>query len=194
MYKKWAPLIRTLLALVIGGFHKDHQLSPTSFSWLTWPFPSGKVEQQHFILLSSCGTQKTRGIWRQVLPKMCWKRFPLTAQVTAICVLLWHPCSRASLCGQSQGLWVMLGELLSPPATVKPEYAGRGSAAQPQLWDGMETCWPPVLVLIFRVGYRVCFQCIKMKQPGVILLMQTANCSPARLACEVCHLVLLMAF
>lgn len=164
--KKCASLIRTFLALAIGGCHKDHQLSPTSFFRLTWPFPSSKVEQQHFILLSDCGTQKTRGIWRQMLPKMCWKRFLLTAQVTAIWVLLWHLPGRASLCGQSPGLRVVLGGLLSPPPTVKPECAERGSAAQPQPWDGMETCWPSVLILIFRVGYRSCFWCIRRSSQG----------------------------
>lgn len=34
---------------------------------------------------------------------------------------------------QSLRVWVVLGGLLSPPPTVKPECAGRGSAAQPQL-------------------------------------------------------------
>lgn len=48
--------------------------------------------------------------------------------------------------------------------------------------------------LIFTAHDRSCFQPLKRKWRGLVLLTQTANCSVAFRAFEVCYLTVLMAF
>lgn len=86
------------------------------------------------------------------------------------------------------------------PVVATP--GAREEALQTSASTGMETGPaahptppPPPSRPLDGFGTGTAFRSVKKEAAmGLILLLQAANCSPARPACQVCHLALLMAF